>query len=275
MENILIKAYEGKYSIPAINFESFEVVSGIIQGANKVKSPIIVQTTEPILSELGEKNIVNVIEQYKGLYQIPILLHLDHAESIDTVIKCIDWGYKSVMLDASNKEFDDNIKMTREVVDYAHKKNAIVEGELGIIGSDKMKSQFTDVSLVAEYTEKTKIDSLAVSVGSVHGIKTKHMRIDFSLLENICKCTTIPLVLHGSSGIVNHDLATLGQYGIAKINIETELRLLYKKTILDFYNEYPDEIRIRIINKYIKNSISSFVQRKCSIFGSIDKAKTW
>ena len=273
MIKIMTSAYKNKYAVPAINFESFEVLKGIALGAKMSKSPIIVQTTEPALEEMGIKNIVLMVDYYRKKYNPPMALHLDHATEIETIIRCIENGYKSVMIDCSDKSMIDNIRLTKDVVDYAHKLSVSVEGEMGVVGSSNVEDKKTDLESAIEYVKKTGVDFLAISIGNSHGGREKTRKIDFELLKEINLNLNIPLVLHGSSGVLNEDLHKVMHHGICKINIETELRMLYRESLEQFLLNNPDEIRVRKITGYLQDEISKFVNEKCKIFNCLNKEK--
>ncbi len=271
MKKIMEAAYTLKFAVPAINFESFEMLKGIALGSYQSNAPIIVQTTEPGIEALGLNNIVYMVNSYEDYYQIPLALHLDHAQSITTVKRCIDAGYRSVMIDASELSLADNIVTTKEVTEYAHSKEAFVESEIGIVGVQGMNDKKTDIEAALEFVEKTSVDSLAVSVGNTHGGRAKTRRIDFGLLSDLNDIINIPLVLHGSSGIVDTDLSLVYKYGVCKVNIETELRLIYRTALEKYLAQNPDDIKVRNINRYLEMCISNYVNNKCCLLNNINR----
>ena len=267
-KKMLSYAYNKHFAIMAINFESFETLKALVKGAAENDTPIIVQTTEVALREMGIKNIVYMVQNYEDLFQIPVLLHLDHAVTEKVIRECIDAGYSSVMIDASEKGDKDNIAITRRVVEYAHSKDVLVEGEMGVVGINGDNDLKTDTDRCICFAKETDVDSLAVSVGNSHGGRRKVLRIDFELLKEINSSLHMPLVLHGSSGVVNEDLESVMKYGVCKINIETELRMLYRKSLVEFLERYPDEIKIRKVNAYLEERIAAFVGEKSDLFKS-------
>ena len=232
MSNLLNCAYQNHFAVMAINIESFDIVRALAKSAAVFNTPIIIQTTEAAVEELEISNIVHLINYYEKYFQIPISLHLDHATNLEIIINCIRAGYKSVMIDASNRTEKDNILITKEVVEYAKSVGAWVEAEMGIVGKNGENDLKSELESCCRFVEETNVDSLAISVGNSHGGRSKIRRIDFDLLKKINDRLKMPLVLHGSSGVINEDLTKAVEYGITKINIETELRVLQRDALM-------------------------------------------
>lgn len=272
-KEIIIDAVNRHYSIPAINFDSFDVLKALIKGAGECGAPLFVQTTEPAIETLGAKRIVFMKNELENEYGANIILHLDHGENIDIIKKCVDAGYDSVMIDASDKSLEENAKITRDVIEYAHEKGVIVESEIGHVGGAGDDNIKTEIDVIKSYIDIVKPDMLAVSVGSSHGGREKTRTIDFELLKNISdEIKNYPLVLHGSSGVVEKDLAKVSEYGICKINIETELRLLYRKATMDYYESDINHIKIRELHNFVCGKIKEFVEYKSMLFNSYGMA---
>lgn len=269
---IILDAVKNKYSIPAINFESFDVLKALIQSAGECNSPLFTQTTEPTIEQLGLKNIVFMKNELEQKYDANVILHLDHGSSVDLAIKCIDAGYDSVMIDLSEELIQKNAEITKEVIQYAADRNVMVESEIGFVGDAANDSVKSEIDTIKSYLNMVKPDILAVAVGSSHGGRTKEKRIDFSLLNQISELLPdYPLVLHGSSGVVNEDLSRVSEYNICKINIETELRLLYRKACMEYYESDSKNIKIRDMQNYVGEKIRVFVESKFKLFGSYGK----
>ncbi|MBO5484007.1 MAG: class II fructose-bisphosphate aldolase [Lachnospiraceae bacterium] len=264
-------AYENGLSIPAFNFESFDILRGLFLGAVKSKAPLIIQTTEPTVMALGVENIVYITKSMEETYNIPVVLQLDHATDVELIYRCIDIGYSSIMYDGSDVSLEENIRKTNKIVEYAHENNVFVEAEVGVVGRGGKGDQVTDCADVIEFCTKVEIDSVAISIGNTHGEQNKKNRIDFKLLEQINHVSNVPLVLHGSSGVIDEDLKRVSEYGIAKVNIETELRVTYKKLLDKYMVDHPKFIKIREMNNYIQLGIAKYVVQKYKILKLNDK----
>ena len=285
MKELLENAYENHYGIPAFNFENFDVLEGIFLGAEKVKAPVILQTTEPAINYLGIDNIVNIVKNNSERYKIPVALHLDHADNMNIIKKCIKHGYSSVMLDASENDIKNNIEKTKEVMEYAKEYNVTVESEIGIVDSISNKNEndkevkkhnnMTDIEDAKYFIDKTNVDVLGISIGNIHGMRVKETEIDYKRLIEINNATKRPLVLHGSSGINDSNLKEIIKYGISKINIETELRIVFRKSLEQYLEENPSVIKPRDIMGYVRELISRAVILKFEALNTINKANNF
>ncbi len=261
-KNLVKVAYENRLTIPGFNFEAFDILKGLFLGAVECKAPLILQTTEPTVLALGVENIVCIIKSMGKNYKIPVMLHLDHATDVNLIYKCIDAGYSSVMYDGSDSSLLENIKETQEIVKYAHENGVFVEAEVGVVGVGGIGDQITTCADIMSFCTNVEIDSVAISVGNTHGGKTKQNRIDFKLLQEIHNTSDVPLVLHGSSGVMDKDLKEVNKYGIAKINVETELRIMYKKLLDKYLVSHCGILKNRELNNYIHKGIADYVVQK-------------
>src|SRR3990167_5180898 len=232
---ILTDALHAEYAIGAFNASNMEMVQAIVRGAEKYSSPVIVQTSEGAI-------------EYATL---PVIMHLDHGKSIDTVKRCIDAGYTSVMIDLSPLPIEENIVKTKQVVEYAHARGVWVEAELGaIVGHEGVKelhggqtpdSFFTDPKQARDFVDRTGVDALAVSVGTIHGAFTGQEYIRFELLEEIQKAVfDVPLVIHGASGIASKHLQQACTTHVCKVNVDTELRIAFERAAGAYFSEKHD-----------------------------------
>lgn len=274
-KKILKGAQEGKYSIGAFNTNNLEITQAIINGAKKLNSPVIIQTTPSAIDYAGLSNIFLIVKNEIESQKASAFIHLDHAKDFETVRQAVEIGYPSVMIDGSQLSFEENIQLTRRVVNFAHTRGVAVEGELGAIGKGEggaieKNSSLTDPSQAAEFVKRTGIDSLAVSIGNAHGAPTGE-KIDLELLSAIADKVNIPLVLHGSSGLKTRDLKMATTNGICKVNIDTNIRTTVieamkiglkkpTKDYRDILSRARDEVE-KIVEQYIK------------ILGSAEKAK--
>lgn len=262
-KKLIFKAQKEKYALGAFNFSNLETLKAIIAAAQMLKSPIILSTTEKAISYAGLDFLFCLASNAVSKSSLPIALHLDHGKSISIVRKCLEKGYTSVMIDGSHLPFSENIALTKKVVALAHKNNVPVEGELGQLG---VKS-FTKISQVKEFVEKTGVDFLAVAIGSAHGVQ-KEEKLNLNLLEQITKITSIPLVLHGGSGVSKKDIKEAIKKGICKINIDTDIRIAFKKGLKEGLKVGED---YRQILKHAMSTIQKDVAEKIKLFGSANK----
>ena len=219
------KAYEGGYAVGAFNADSMDIIQAIVAGADRVKSPLILAISEPVLRYIGPENAVAMLNAASKTTDIPIALHLDHGKSAEICKACVDSGFTSVMIDASAYDLEKNIEITREVVDYAHARGVVVESELGAISGieddvnvDDKYGAFTHPQDVVEFVSRTGIDSLAIAIGTAHGAYKfkpgQKPQLRFDILEEIQeKLPGFPLVLHGASSVPQDRIAIFNQYG--------------------------------------------------------------
>jgi ketose-bisphosphate aldolase len=245
---LINKKMVGKYAIPAFNTQDLETTQGIIRAAVKQKSPVIVQTSVGALEYAGLEELVGIIKTEAREANVPVALHQDHCHDFNLIKKLIDLGYSSVMIDASHLPYKENVKLTKAVVSYAHQRGVWVQAELGrILGSEDWQNVksgddlMTDPIEAAEFVAETRINTLAVAVGSVHGIpvnpkikkilSTLKEHIDLERLLAIRQKVKIPLVVHGASGVPDHQIVAAIKIGVAIFNIDTDLRVAFNKSL--------------------------------------------
>ncbi|MEK7499334.1 MAG: class II fructose-bisphosphate aldolase [Patescibacteria group bacterium] len=279
VQQILTDAMQADYAIGAFNTSNMEIAQAIVRAAVAKKSPIIVQTSEGAIEYAGLSLIAGIIKILAQESSVPVILHLDHGKSIETVKRCIENGYTSVMIDSSTLPFSENMKKTAEVVEYAHARGVWVEAELGaIVGKEGVKdlhgsttpdSFLTDPKQAAEFVEKTGIDSLAVSVGTIHGAFTGQEYIRFELLEEVQKAVAhIPLVLHGASGIASEHLQKACKGHVSKVNVDTELRVAFEKACGEYFKTSHESFDPRSIVGPARDAVQKTVEEKIDLFGS-------
>jgi len=244
----LEEARKEGYAVPQFNGATLETILAIIKTAKKFNSPVILGTSEGEISHSSEEIIASMVEAVSKKEDFPVTLHLDHGSTFENVKKCIDAGYTSVHIDASHLPFEENIELTKKVVDFAHEKGVQVEGELGKVTTPKSNNEkidraqfFTDPSKVAEFITRTGVDSLAISVGTAHGAYKGNTEIDFELLKKIGEVTSTPLVLHGASLVSESDIQRAISLGVSKVNINTELRFAFTNSIRETLKKHPEE----------------------------------
>jgi len=269
------KAEKEKWVIGQFNFCNFETLKAIIKAAEKLKSPIIVGTSEKESKAVGLEQAVALVASYQKKNNLPIFLNLDHGKSFDYIKKAIEAGYDMVHFDGSLLSLNENIRITKKIVSYAKKRNVWVEGEIGVIGSASNKKEIlTEPSKALSFLKETKVDALAIAIGNLHGMVSsgKNPNLNLERLKEIKRLTgKVPLVLHGGSGTPVKDIKSAIKLGIVKININTELRMAYTNTLRKILTEKKKEI---IPYKYMPKvieSVEKIVEDKIKLFGSVNK----
>lgn len=246
-KEMLIKAQKEGYAVPAFNIHNLETMQVVLEAANEMRSPVILAGTPSTFKYAGRDYLQAIVEVAAKKYNIPIALHLDHHEKFIDIKESIDLGTKSVMIDASYCSFEENIALVKEVVEYARLRGISVEAELGsLVGQeddlvvDENNANYTDPYQAKEFVERTGIDSLAISIGTAHGLYKVEPKLDFERLEKIRELVDIPLVLHGASGISVNDVRKCIERGICKVNIATELKIPFSDALKSYFNNNPD-----------------------------------
>lgn len=249
---MLQRAMKEGYAVPAFNIHNLETALAIVRAAVKMKSPLILAVSPSTIKYAGRAYIYAVAKTAAKLHNIPIALHLDHHEDVEEIEKSLQLGVKSVMIDGSMKAFEDNIRVTKEVVQLAKKFDATVEAELGRIAGQEddldvsgESSVYTDPAKASEFVERTGVDSLAVAIGTGHGVYETEPNLDFERLADIKKKVDVPLVLHGASGISDKDLRKCIELGICKVNISTEFKIPFTKALRQYLLDHPEETDLR------------------------------
>jgi len=275
LKDYLKKAQKEKWAIGQFNFSTFEQLRGIIAAAQKTKSPVILGTSQGELNYLGLKEVLALVEISKLRSLTSLFLNLDHGKDLNWIKRAIDFGYSAVHFDGSELPFKKNIKCAKRIVEYAHKKGVLVEGELGYLrgGSNFHKKiariEKEDLTLpekAYKFVRETKVDSLAIAIGNIHGIYAGMPKLDFERLKEINNKTNAFLVLHGGSGIPKAEIKKAIKFGIVKVNINTELRLIWKKTLEKSFK--VQEIRPYKILPKVQKAIQKKVEEKMNLFNS-------
>ena len=296
------KAYEGGYAIGAFNVNNMEIIQGITEAAQQEKSPIILQVSAGARKYAKHVYLMKLIEAAIEDTDLPICVHLDHGADFDICKSCIDGGFTSVMIDGSRFPFKENIELTRRVVEYAHERGVVVEGELGklagiedAVNVNDEDAQFTDPSEVQEFVEKTGVDSLAIAIGTSHGAYKfkpgQKPRLRFDILEKVQKLLPgFPIVLHGASSVIPEFVEQINANGgkmpdaigipedmlrqaaklaVCKINIDSDLRLAMTASIRKYFAEHPDHFDPRQYLSPARDAIRGLVANKIrNVLGS-------
>lgn len=275
---MLLKAQREKYAVPAFNFHNLETIQVIVEAAAEMNSPLILAGTPGTFEYGGRDYLQAIIETAARKYSIPIAIHLDHHETFESIKKSIDLGTKSVMIDASHHPFEENIELVSKVVEYSHRYDVTVEAELGRLGGqeddlvvDEKDSFFTNPDAAVEYAERTRIDSLAVAIGTAHGLYKSEPKLDFERLEEIRKKVSIPLVLHGASGVSVQDVRKCISLGITKVNIATELKIPFSNELRKYLMENTEANDPRKYMAKAKEEMKKVVIEKIKMCMSNDR----
>lgn len=280
-KQMLLDAQQGKYAVPAFNIHNLETIQVVVETAAELKSPVMLAATPSTVKYAGLEFLVAIGKTAANKYNnIPIALHLDHAEDVDYIKKCIDLGYKSVMIDASFDAFEENIRKVKEVVAYAHDRGVTVEAELGKLGGiedDKTVSEkdamYTNPASAVEFVDRTGIDALAVAIGTAHGVYKAEPRLDFVRLEEIRNLISIPLVLHGASGVPHDSVQKCIKLGVCKVNIATELKIPFADGVKNYFKQHPEANDPRFYLTAGKEAMKLAVIEKIKMCNSDGKIK--
>lgn len=276
---LLRHARENGYCIGAFNVHTLEMLQAVVEAAAETESPLILQSTVGTVKHLGPDYIAAAAQTAAKLHRIPIALHLDHCTDFNLIIQCIRAGYTSVMIDASHSPFDDNVAHTRKVVEVAKAAGVNVEAELGKVGGveDEIVVGEEDATLAdplecKRFVELTGVDTLAPAIGTAHGIYKGEPKIDFERIQAIAEVVSVPLVLHGGSGIPLEQVRRAVSLGMSKMNIATELRIEFSNAIKSVFDRNPEENDPRKYMVPAKQALKQMAIEKMRMCGCIGKA---
>lgn len=268
-KEILLKAQKEGYAVPAFNCHNLETIQVIAETASELKSPVIIAGTPGTFDYAGRDYIQSIIETAAKKYNVPIIIHLDHHTDINSIKESLELGIKSVMIDASHYSYEKNIKIVSDVVKLAHSYGATVEAELGMLGGqeddlivNEKDSKYTNPSQAADFVKRTGIDSLAVAIGTAHGLYKEEPKLDFERLKEIREVVDIPLVLHGASGVPEESVRKAISLGITKVNIATELKIPFSNELRKYLIEHPEANDPRKYMSDAKKAMADVVKEK-------------
>ena len=275
---MLLNAQRDGYAVPAFNIHNLETLQVVVDTAVEMRSPVIIAGTPSTIEYAGAEYIHAMAEVAAHKYDIPIAIHLDHFEDVDAIKRNIDIGFKSCMIDASKLEFEKNIAKVKEVVAYAHKFDATVEAELGKLGGqeddlivDEKDAMYTNPNDAAEFVKRTGIDSLAVAIGTAHGLYKGEPKLDFERLKEIRSKVEVPLVLHGASDVPDELVMKAISLGICKVNVATDLKIPFSGALKEYFNEHPEANDPRKYMTPGKEAMKKIVEHKIQVCGSANR----
>ncbi len=228
LKEVLVDAQKGNYAVGNFDCFNFEMAKGVLRAAEEMNAPVIIAYGEPFIEHMDIPEYVSIISKMAEDASIPVVLHTDHFTKLKNIEKAIQCGFTSVMMDSSDKEYELNVENTKKAVEMAHEAGVSVESELGHVSGlgdvfEDDSSVFTNSAIAADFVEKTGIDALAVSIGNVHGVYRAEPKLRFDILEKISEAVSVPLVLHGASGIPEADVRRAVSLGIRKVNYYTDM----------------------------------------------------
>jgi len=282
-KEMLIKAQKEKYAVGAFNANNMEIIQAIIEASEEEKSPVIIQASQGAIKYAGLDMIVAIVKTLAEKASIPIALHLDHGTDYFQNILCLRAGFTSLMYDGSALPFEENVAMTKKVVEMAHACNIPVEAEIGQVGKmdssdepgvarEKIKEFMAKPEDAEKFVQLTQVDILAPAVGTIHGCREAIAKLDIPRIEKIRDLTGVPLVLHGASGASDEELRKGIAAGICKVNIDTRIRMAFTNTVRQYLNEHPEEIDPRKALNPAKEAAKAVIKGRIKILGSTGKA---
>lgn len=279
VKELLDNAEKGGYAVGAFNCNNMEIVQAIIKAAEAESAPVIIQASQGAIKYAGLEYIVGLVKIAADNTKLPIALHLDHGTSFDQCIKCIRYGFSSVMIDGSKLPIEENIALTNKVLEVARSVGVSVEAELGKIGGtedditvSEKEAMLTEPEEAKYFVEKTGVDALAIAIGTAHGPYKGVPKLDFDRLKMIKSLVDVPIVLHGSSGVPNGDIQKAIQLGVRKVNIDTNIRQAFVAGIKEMIVSKPEEYDPRKILGPAMDSAIKIIRDNIRTFGSSNKA---
>jgi fructose-bisphosphate aldolase class II len=276
---ILEHAHENGYAVGAFNVNNMEAVQAIMEAAEETKSPVIIQASQGGLKYAGVEYIAGMCKIAAEKASVPVAIHLDHGTDFKQIIKCIRNGFTSVMIDASHHPLEENIKITKQIMDIANAAGVSVEAELGKIGGveddiavDERDATYTDPEEAVRFVKETGVDYLAIAVGTAHGPYKGEPKLDFDRIKVIKERLNMPIVLHGSSGVPEDSIKRAVSLGINKINIDTDIRMAFHKAVKEVVKNNPDEYDPRKIVGPAREAMKDVIADKMRMFGSAGNA---
>ena len=275
----MLDAQKNKYAVGAFNVENMDMVLAVIAAAEETRSPIIMQTTPGTIKYAGIDMYAANIKAAAKRASVPVVCHLDHGNSFALAVQAFHAGYTSIMIDGSKLPFEDNIALTKSVVDVCHAGNIPVEAELGRVGgkeddldNSKTANPYTDPQEAAEFVERTGCDFLAVGIGTAHGVYKGIPQINFDVLAKIGEVVSIPLVLHGTSGVPDDQVIKCVSMGMCKVNYATDLRIAFTHGIKEYMNANPNGFDPKKYGAFGIEEVKRYVVGRMQVIGSCGHA---
>ena len=276
-EQMLLDAQKGGYAVGAFNVENMEMVMAVIAAAEEMRAPLMMQTTPSTIKYAGLGMYLANVKAAAEKASVPVCLHLDHGDSFDLAMQALRTGYTSIMIDGSHNVLEENIALTKSVVAACSPSGIPVEAELGKVGGkeddlDGGNGGYTDPLEAKEFAERTGISSLAVAIGTAHGVYKGEPKLDLDRLAEIRDVVSVPLVLHGASGLSEEAVKESIRRGICKVNFATELRIAYTAGVKQFLEENPEAFDPKKYGKEAMERVKEIVKLRMGMCGCVGKA---
>ncbi|EOY2858420.1 ketose-bisphosphate aldolase [Enterococcus hirae] len=282
MKELLKVAKDNQFAVPAFNICSYDMLKAIMEEVERLNAPVILEIHPDEIAYLNDE-FVAAVRAYAHKSKVPVVIHLDHGGKVSDVLRAIRNGYTSVMIDASLQSFDDNIKITKEVVALAHEVDVSVEAEIGTIGNNGSAEGgaaniiYTDPEQAKQFVAETNIDTLAIAIGTAHGLypKDKTPKLNIELLKELNETIDLPFVLHGGSGNPDKEVSEAVKYGVAKVNLSSDLKSVFFDALREILNENPEMYEPNMIYPYANQKVQEVVKHKMTILNTINQAKCY
>ena len=277
-KQMLLDAQKGNYAVGAFNVENMEMVMAVMEAAEELKSPVIMQTTPSTVKYAGLDFFLANVKAAAERASVPVAMHLDHGSSFELAMQAYRTGYTSIMIDGSHGSFEENIAVSKAVADACTPSGIPVEAELGKVGGKEDDldggddNPYTDPDQAVEFVKRTGITSLAVAIGTAHGVYKGEPKLDLDRVSEIREVVDIPLVLHGTSCVPDETVTECVNRGICKVNYATDLRIAFTKGVSEVFSENPDVIDPKKYNACGKERVKEYVMSKMKVCKSVGKA---
>ncbi|EGK8667405.1 tagatose-bisphosphate aldolase subunit KbaY [Salmonella enterica] len=275
---LLLDAQAKAYAVPAFNIHNAETIQAVLEVCHEIQSPVILAGTPSTFKHIALEEIYALCDAYSTSYHMPLALHLDHHESLDDIHRKVNAGVRSAMIDGSHFPFEENVKLVKSVVDFCHARDCSVEAELGRLGGveddmsvDAENAFLTDPQEAKRFVELTGVDSLAVAIGTAHGLYAKTPKIDFQRLAEIRQVVDVPLVLHGASDVPDEYVRRTIELGVCKVNVATELKIAFAAAVKKWFSENPEGNDPRYYMRVGMDAMKEVVRNKIIICNSYGK----
>lgn len=282
MKELLKVAKENQFAVPAFNICSYDMLKAIIEESERLNAPVILEIHPDEIAYLNDEFVASV-RAYAHNSKVPVVIHLDHGGTVKDVLRAIRNGYTSVMIDASLQSFEDNLAITKEVVALAHAVGVSVEAEIGTIGNNGSAEGgaaniiYTDPEQAKHFVEETNIDSLAIAIGTAHGLypKDKTPKLNIELLKELNQQIDKPFVLHGGSGNPDAEVSESVKYGVAKVNLSSDLKSVFFDALREILSDNPEMYEPNAVYPYANKKVQEVVKHKMGVLNTIGKAELY
>ncbi|MFS0987561.1 ketose-bisphosphate aldolase [Enterococcus durans] len=282
MKELLKVAKENQFAVPAFNICSYDMLKAIIEESERLNAPVILEIHPDEIAYLNDEFVASV-RAYAHNSKVPVVIHLDHGGTVKDVLRAIRNGYTSVMIDASLQSFEDNLAITKEVVALAHAVGISVEAEIGTIGNNGSAEGgaaniiYTDPEQAKHFVEETNIDSLAIAIGTAHGLypKDKTPKLNIELLKELNQQIDKPFVLHGGSGNPDAEVSESVRYGVAKVNLSSDLKSVFFDALREVLSDNPEMYEPNAAYPYANKKVQEVVKHKMGVLNTIGKAELY